>query len=797
MSSHLLCVACLVAFGADPVAMRAARLAEMPLPVAIDDPSAQPLAGMLNRDLRDRRRAVIRADVAAWESLKSADDWGRFRDERIGALRRSIGDFSPPPIDLRARVTRSHSGDGFRLDCVVFESRSGLSVTANLYRPVPPRDAMPGVLIAHSHHRPKSEGELQEMGITWARAGCLVLVPDLLGHGERRQHPFRTAADWPTSFRVERQDYYFRYNVGMQLHLAGDSLIGWIAWDLSRCVDLLLAQPGIDPRRIALLGAVAGGGDLAAVAAALDPRIAVAVPFNFGGPQPESEYPLPADAASSFNYVGGGSWESTRNLTQSASGGFLPWVIVGAMAPRPLVYAHEFSWDRERDPVWRRLETIYKWHAAPDKLAETHGWGRVSQSSGEASHCNNIGRPHRRAIHEAFERWLRIPTPELECATRFESRQLACVEGVASAADLRLTPVHELARDVARTRGDAFRAGLAKLPPDQRRRQLQDAWRGRLGIPAVVPPARFSEAAKVPDAPRSVRGWLKTERDLIVPVLLLLPDQAPPQGSPVAVIVSQAGHAGLVKRRAVELAELLERGVAVCLPDLRGCGATQPDEGRGRRSSATALSSSELMLGGTLLGGQLYDLLTVVHWLAQRSEVSSSCIGVWGESLAAANGADVRIDVPHDAGPEPKIGEPGAGMLALLVPLFDERVTRVVSRGMLVSFASLLESPFIHVPHDVVVPGILTVGDLADVAAATTPDGLRIEQPIEGTNRWATQPNLESAWSSVISAYAAQNAASRLQLGRPTDASDTAARWLADGLLGDCDSAAAGVKSRP
>ena len=42
--------------------------------------------------------------------------------------------------------------------------------------------------------------------------------------------------------------------------------------------------------------------------AALDPRIQCLVPFNFGGPQPESRFPLPEDAEWSFNYMGGGSW---------------------------------------------------------------------------------------------------------------------------------------------------------------------------------------------------------------------------------------------------------------------------------------------------------------------------------------------------------------------------------------------------------------------------------------------------------------------------------------------------------
>src|SRR5262249_694253 len=148
--------------------------------------------------------------------------------------------------------------------------------------------------------------------------------------------PFRLASDYSSPFRVGRQDYYFRFNLGMQLHVLGDSLMGWMVWDLMRGVDLLLARPGIRKDRIILLGSGAGGGDPAAVTAALDPRIAAVAPFNFGGPQPESPYPLPVDAETTFRYAGEGSWESTRNLRLSARDGFLPWVIVAAIAPRRL-----------------------------------------------------------------------------------------------------------------------------------------------------------------------------------------------------------------------------------------------------------------------------------------------------------------------------------------------------------------------------------------------------------------------------------------------------------------------------
>ena len=125
---------------------------------------------------------------------------------------------------------------------------------------------------------------------------------------------------------------------------------------------------------------------LAAVLAAIDTRVAAAAIFNFGGPQPETTYPLPADAEARFNYAGGGSWESTRNLRLSARDGFLPWVIVGSVAPRRLVYAHEFVWDRDRDPVWKRLEKIYGFYGVSDRLMAVHGRGKLSGKPPDLDH---------------------------------------------------------------------------------------------------------------------------------------------------------------------------------------------------------------------------------------------------------------------------------------------------------------------------------------------------------------------------------------------------------------------------
>ena len=204
--------------------------------------------------------------------------------------------------------------------------------------------------------------------------------------------------------------------------------MGWMVHDLMTGVDVLLDQPGIDARRIAILGSVAGGGDPAAVTAALDERIACACPFNFGGPQPETPYPLPDGVEASFNYAGGGSWESTRNLYRSAADGFLPWAIVGSIAPRSLIHAHEFAWDGQRDPVWKRYQKIWDLYGAVDRLSVAHGNGTLTGQDPPGSHCNNIGAVHRRQIHDAFRRWLNIDVrAEDEYSHRRLPGELVCL----------------------------------------------------------------------------------------------------------------------------------------------------------------------------------------------------------------------------------------------------------------------------------------------------------------------------------------------------------------------------------
>ncbi len=726
----------------------------------------------------DQRRRVFEANRRSsrqWRAIESRGDWERFRDERLARLRESLGSPGLTASDTapRARVTGEVTGDGFRIENTVLESRPGGWITANVYAPSPPRASMPGIVISHSHHRPKEQSELQDMGMTWARAGCVVVVPDHLGHGERRQHPFHEASDFERPFRVSRQDYYFRYDLAAQLDLAGESLMGWLAADLMRCVDLLVARPGVDADRIVLLGAVAGGGDPAAVAGALDRRIDAVVPFNFGGPQPETTYPLPDDAERSFNYAGSGSWESTRNLRGSAAGGFLPWVIVGGIAPRRLVHAHEFAWDRERDPVWKRYRRIYQLLDAPENLAFAHGRGALRGRPPESSHCTNIGRVHREMIHPALARWFGIEvTREREYSRPRDRSELRCMTDEA-ARELRPKSICEALSSVARSR---------PAPPEALSR-----WERALGDVAPDAPPRVRIATIDRTALPGVlleRLALEVEPGIVVPALLLIPASASATtsptrpGAPLVVALARLGKAWFLAHRAEALAALLEAGIAVCVPDVRGAGESAEGSGLGRSSAATSRSSTEQMLGGTMAGARLRDVRALLAHLRERRELDASRIALWGDSPSSPLAPRTDHRVPRRIGGRPEGPDPLGGLLALLGAALERDVRCVLVHGGLVSFRSVLDSPFVFIPHDVAVPGALGAGDLAGLVSAIAPRPARLGALVDGLGRAVDAERARAAYRSALEAYAGASGALHIA----GEESGPAVRWLIERL---------------
>lgn len=700
--------------------------------------------GMIDRDIQKRTKEFNVRHREEWYKIKTRDQWEKYRDERIARLRQSLGEW-PAPARPNVKVTSVIKGDGFNVENVAYESRPGFWVAGNLYVPATPSKSMPGMLIAHAHHNGKRQSELQDMGMLWARSGCVVLVIDQVGYGERRAHPFSKDADYDKPYKVGRQDYYFRYDNGVQLQLLGDSLMGWFAWDYMRGVDLLLAREGVDAKRIAILGAVAGGGDPAGVTAALDPRITCCAPFNFGGPQPETKYPLPDDAETSFNYLLFTYWDSTRGLRLGASGDFPHWVITASIAPRHLIHGHEFAWDGQRDPVWKRYQKVWgDFYQAGERIGVAHGKGILKLRPPEASHCNHIGEFHRRMIHPLFDKWWGVKAQEYSMPRKGD--ELICFTEEARKS-IQPKSLNVVMDEIAAARLQKAR-GEMKDPDALRKR-----WSDLLGpiAPAKAPVVQAKDAQTI-DNVNVERLVLEVEPGIVVPVTVIAAPKRARQ-APVVIGLAQAGKAGFLKERSADLRKLVDAGVIIVLPDLRGTGETQVGTSRGKDSSGTNHSVHVQLFGETLLGQRLRDLRSVMAYLRTRDDVNSKSITLWGDSFAPTNSATTNFKVPHGEGGWPTHAEPLGGLLGLFGALYETDVRAVYVSGSLTSYRSVLGHHAVLIPHDAAVPGALTAGDLCDLAGAVAPRPLRLEGMVDHLNRPASAAALDKEYASTVRAY--------------------------------------------
>ncbi|MGE3809708.1 MAG: hypothetical protein AB7K24_34005, partial [Gemmataceae bacterium] len=369
------------------------------------------------------------------------------------------------------------------------------------------------------------------------------------------------------------------------------------------------------------------------------------------------------------------------------------------------------------------------------------------------------------------------PIPKKEYQKRFAADELLCLTPETERA-LQPRTVQELAARLADER-----LALARKQPEQ----LARRWQTLLGN---IEPGKFKltpRGEEKLDGFAAERIELEVEPGIVVPTLFIKSTSKEKGRMPVVVMVAQQGKAELLKSRAGEIAALLHAGASVCLPDLRGTGETMPrGEMRGppagtfkataQHSPSTMLASGELMLGETILGQRIRDLRTLLAYLRTRPDVAGKDIFLWGDSLAETNEAGAELHIPWDAEKLPYQAEPLGPLTALLTALHEKEVAGVVARRGLIGYRALLDSQFLFVPVDVIVPGALTAGDLSDVTAALAPRPVRVSSVVDGRNRPVKQPELERAWQLARRAYGKERAA-RLSLAAESTSSEDL-RWL-------------------
>jgi hypothetical protein len=291
------------------------------------------------------------------------------------------------------------------------------------------------------------------------------------------------------------------------------------------------------------------------------------------------------------------------------------------------------------------------------------------------------------------------------------------------------------------------RARLEKMSPVERRAHLRQSWGKLLGIAEEAPKA---SGVLPPEEMRHLPGVGVTR--MTAKGLLLLRPVKPEGKRPVVVAVAQGGSRWFLQKRGSEIAQLLKAGNAVALVDLGGTSQVGEKSGRGRTSGSTALASSMLMLGQPLLGQHLQRLREVLALLRTVPTLDARQISLWGDSPVEPTEAGRSTEVPLDLTQPPQV-EPLGTLVVLLAALFEDDVREVKARGGLVGYALLLESPFLHVPYDVMVPGVLTQGDLADLVGCLAPCQVRLEGLVDSHNRAVPQVRVEQLFKVARTAY--------------------------------------------
>ncbi len=308
-------------------------------------PLGQPDRGMPGDEMIQGYLARETQKLAAQyaDDVKSLADWQAKRPEYVEQYYYMLG-LSPRPekAPLEPKVTGTLKVEGCEIDLMHYQSRPGLYVTGNLYRPaeVKPGEKLPAVFYVCGHSQRGRNGNkvaYQSHGLWFARHGYICLVVDSLQLGE-------IAATHHGTYNLNRWWWHSR----------GYTPAGVEAWNGVRGIDYLCSRPDVDPQRIAVTG-ISGGGAATFWVAAADERVKVAVPVS-GMADLESYVP---------NRVINGHCDCMflYNAFQ------WPWTrIANLVAPRPMLFVNSdkdaiFPMDAN-ERIITRLERLYSLYGA-------------------------------------------------------------------------------------------------------------------------------------------------------------------------------------------------------------------------------------------------------------------------------------------------------------------------------------------------------------------------------------------------------------------------------------------------
>jgi cephalosporin-C deacetylase-like acetyl esterase len=633
----------------------------------------------LARAAREKREMDL-ARVVSVQTARERQAWvRRTLLELIGGL--------PETSGLNARVVGSFDRPGYRLDRVIYESRPGMYVSANLYIPTGGHPPFPGILFQLGHSgNGKAWNSYQRACQGLARLGFLVLAFDPMGQGERIYYPDDTGLRTRLAGGSDEEHTL----PGKQMLLAGSTCTQFQLWDAIRSLDYLASHSLVDATKLASTGQ-SGGATLTMLLSAVDDRLKAGAVFSGN-----------TENVACRNFLPPGSTDDAeQNFIGAGPLGFDRWDLLYPFAPRPMLISvsdkdsfgtYSPNYVRDSWEEYQKLRRIYRLFSAQQLLswADTplpHGLSydsRLQMYNWFTRHLKGSNEPVRQEPQVA-------PEPDAEL-------------WVSKSGNLSRSLGGETPFSLTRKRAASLHRQPNPVPLEQLLR-LERLPQQTRAISLKKVPAQAGITIEALDVP-SVAG-------VNLPAWLFRPRQDA-AGTPLLLTLHPRGRNGAWGEDDIGQ-QLARNGFTVVAADVRGIGDLAPEYSSGAPDYARSHGSEEdyawasLILGRPLAGQRATDILALAQGL--RSDPSLA-----GRKIAlAAFGA---MTIP-----------------ALFAAALDPHIDRVYLAGGLSSYRNIIETENHNHPFANFVPDVLEHTDLPELIAGLAPRRVVIAGPVNAAGR--------------------------------------------------------------
>jgi dienelactone hydrolase len=518
------------------------------------------------------------ADLLAgrvFESVATRAEWEAIRPRLKAELFQMLGLWPVPErTPLNARVIGTLEREGpVVIEKIHFQSRPGLYVTGNLYRPKDVHGKLPAILYLCGHlprGRDGNKTAFQEHGMWFARNGYVTLLIDSLQLGE------------------VAGVHHGTYNLGRWWWQAlGYTPAGVECWNGIRAIDYLITRTEVDAARIGVTG-ISGGGAATFWITAADDRVACAAPTSgISDLETYVNHKVVNSHCDCMFMVNTYRWEWTT--------------IAELVAPRPMLFAnsdHDSIFPMDGNArIMDRLRRFYALHGHSERIAEHVSPGgheyrpdlRIAIFGWMNSHLKNDTAPVKDAADPPIEgKRLRVFPEDSDLPAHASNARIdeTFVDRAGSSPPAPEQWQDFKARHLAALRALSFRLFPERIPPAQPRATAAEPGKGEPGKPL---------------------RWLGTEQGIDVVVFDLRSDrESAPRGT--LIVLNEGESPGAIPEWARSVVG--EDAVVVLAP--RGVGPTAWD----RKSPPNYVARAHALLGRTVDEGRVWDASAVVRWLA-------------------------------------------------------------------------------------------------------------------------------------------------------------------------------------